>query len=214
MPAIKIPRANFKIRYSGDPSDAGRRNVPSFVKSDSAIAGSNFMFYDLPSGNLIGQLIIDGTKKNGGTGKNLDAVSLSSNGSVVFHDESTASNQASSLVWSMAAGPIIVLGGKFSDVTWSKYTKSQLEPTIGRQRTCLGVDASGDFVLAYRDSINLTDLAGYMKSLGCTDVITGDGGSSAQLYLEATNKLYGTDVRSVHVIPVALTAYTVVSTLA
>lgn len=48
MPAIRIPRSNFKVRFSGDASGAGRRNVPTFVRGDAnAIAGSNFMFFDL-----------------------------------------------------------------------------------------------------------------------------------------------------------------------
>lgn len=215
MPAIRIPRSNFKVRFSGDASGAGRRNVPTFVRGDAnAIAGSNFMFFDLSTGELTGLFVLDGVRKHGVTGKNIDVISLNGNGAVVFHDENSAYSQSSSLIWSMAAGPIIVRGGNFTDATWGKYSVDQLGPTVNRQRICLGLHSSGDYILAYRDSINLTDLAGYMKSLGCTDAIAGDGGGSAQLYLEDRNTLFGSDARSVHVIPVALTSYSYISSIA
>ena len=86
-------------RFSGDASGAGRRNVPTFVRGDAnAIAGSNFMFFDLSTGELTGLFVLDGDRKHGVTGKNIDVISLNGNGAVVFHDENSAYSQSSSLI--------------------------------------------------------------------------------------------------------------------
>lgn len=211
MPAIKIAPSEFKIRFLGT-TNASRVNVPNYIRStaSAAVAGSNFMFFDLSTGTLVGQLILDRTIRQGGTGKNLDAITLDGNGGVHFHDESSAHAMQSNVIWSMAAGPIIVRDGAYTTASLTKYSASQLEADVARPRIALGVTATGYYVLAFRSAASLSTMAGYMKQLGCTDVITGDGGSSAQLYLEPPNALYGTDVRSVHVVPVALTAYTLI----
>jgi len=190
MPAIKIALADFRVRYVGSPTGSAARQVKPYLDQDAnAVAGSNFMYFSSPTSptineGLVGQLILSGKVENPATGKNIDTISQSNTGAILFHTESTALPLASSLIWSMAAGPHILRGGNLYNATWANRTG--LRQTDAIPRVALGVNSTGMLVLAYRDAVTLVGMSDYMKSLDCKDATVGDSGGSARLYLKDT----------------------------
>ncbi len=214
MPALKIELADFRLRYVGSPNgDAAVTLSNYFQQSVNAQvqAMTNFTYFSSPAGvpttNLghIGQIILDGTKRTAGVSTdNLDTITYA-NGQVLFHTQKDALAIENQVVWSMGAGPHILKGNTVYTDTWAAR-ESSITSARDVNRVALGWTGTR-LVLAYRSALTLTLMASYMKSLGCTDAISGDGGGSARMHIRTGTPSftkYGNDIRPVQAFAAAL----------
>lgn len=219
MPALKIELANFRLRYVGSPEGSAAVTLSTYFQqaiNAQVQAMTNFTYFSSPAGapatNLghIGQIILDGVKQTSGVSPdNLDAVTYA-NGQVLFHTQSAALAIQNQVVWSMGAGPHILKGGSLYTATWAAR-ESSITSTRAVNRVALGWTGTR-LVLAYRSALTLPQMADYMKALGCTDAISGDGGGSARMHLRTGSNAftkYGNDIRPVQAFAAAL-SYTLI----
>lgn len=219
MPALKIELPNFRVRYVGSPAGSAAVTLSNYFQQSinaQVQAMTNFTYFSSPAGdpttNLghIGQIILDGVKQTSGVSTdNLDAITYA-NGQVLFHTQRDALAIESQVIWSMGAGPHILKGGSLYTATWAARETS-IRSGDPVNRVALGWTGTR-LVLAYRNALTLTQMASYMKGLGCTDALSGDGGGSARMHIRTgTNSFtkYGNDIRPVQAFAAAL-SYTLI----
>jgi len=82
--------------------------------------------------------------------------------------------------------PILLQGGKKTKINKSFFSRRKCP------RTAIGIHPNGSVFVYVTTSATLKDVQSYFMSIGCTDAINLDGGSSTFLYLEG-KKVYSSN---------------------
>lgn len=82
--------------------------------------------------------------------------------------------------------PVLVRDGQRTKITKSFFSRRRCP------RTAIGIHPNGSLILYVTSSATLKELQSYFLSMGCTDAINFDGGSSTFLYLDG-KKVYSSN---------------------
>ncbi|AHM55608.1 hypothetical protein EAL2_c03050 [Peptoclostridium acidaminophilum DSM 3953] len=180
-------------------------NIVAYTKEYSAKSpGATSAYYDVcevvvDSGSVIdvryGQPAVD-IPENG------YVLSAGGNNGLVLRDNFAAGEQVSldtsltlnygDVETAMGAGSVLLKNGEYTPLTQNIKGKSQ--------RTAIGLMPSGKLVmftsdgrLTHSPGMDASEVAGYLKELGCTDAVMLDGGGSTELIAKGSIKNTLTD---------------------
>lgn len=125
---------------------------------------------------------------------------LRSQGGKVTIEEGDA--LGSGVAWTVAGGPVLVRGGKVTDVAAeiARLGLTGLQPAVALPRTGVGIRPDGLVVHAVAVSMTLEAFAQCFAELGCVIALNFDGGGSSTLYQRQAegaqpDRLLGDDTR-------------------
>jgi len=161
---IKIIKEQGKIKY-----------LRTVVKENNGWGAINASFYNMNNRRPCGLLIIEGK---------VISKNVYNRPYIVIGDKTYISddkNISSDAKLAVGGGSYLLKDGKkyFTNNHFSKqFTNSVV------RRTCIGINKEGKVLLVVIKGANIWRCANIMKSLGATDAISLDGGTSSQMYYE------------------------------
>lgn len=159
---IKIIKEQGKIKY-----------LRTVVKENNGWGAINASFYNMNNRRPCGLLIIDGK---------VISKNVYNRPYIVIGDKTYISDDKEinpDIKLAVGGGSYLLKNGNkyFTNNHFSKqFTNSVV------RRTCIGINKEGKVLLVVIKGANIWKCAEIMKSLGCTDALSLDGGTSSQMY--------------------------------